>query len=145
MMPCSFCPHLVSVQSHLLVSPYHHTIHLTKIILGSVIFLTIYLSYITWELLIVPSGNSYHTSIMLVGRFFWIRFIFTESVPLIVSPTYSIYDASKRQNRFCLCLLSAVICNNAYAYLWLFDYLQDGKLYMLVHLQKCFSSIEITE
>ena len=28
-----------------------------------------YLSYITWKLLTVPSGNSYHTNITLVGRF----------------------------------------------------------------------------
>ena len=31
------------------------------------------LSYVILEPLIVPSGNSYLTSIMLAGRFFWIR------------------------------------------------------------------------
>ena len=36
-----------------------------------------YLSYITWEPLMVLSRNLYCTNITLVSRFFWIRFIHT--------------------------------------------------------------------
>ena len=64
MMPCSSHPHLVGVESLLLEGPYLHTKHLTVIRLGYLIFN--YLSYVMWEPLIVPSGNSYHTSILLV-------------------------------------------------------------------------------
>ena len=74
-----------------------------------------YLLYIIWEPLIVPSVNLYHTSITLVGRFFQIRVMCTELVTLIISPIFSIFGAFRRQNRFCLYLLSAVICNNTYA------------------------------
>ena len=49
-----------------------------------------YLSYVIFEQLIVQSGNSYRTSIMLAGRFSWICIMCTELVTLIVSPMYSV-------------------------------------------------------
>ena len=48
------------------------------------------LLYIILELLIVPSGNLYLTSIMLASRFFWIQVICTDSVTLIVSLMYNV-------------------------------------------------------
>ena len=83
-----------------------------------------YLSYAMWDPLMDLSGNLYCSSITLVGRFFWIRIMCTESVTLIVNPMYNIRGAHRRQNRFCLSLPSAVICNNTYAQLWLFGYIQ---------------------
>ena len=83
-----------------------------------------YLSYIMWGLLIITSGNSYCTNIELFGRFFWICFMCSEPVTLIVSLMYSIYDAFSRWNIFCSYLLSAVICSKTYIYSWLFDYVQ---------------------
>ena len=83
-----------------------------------------YISYAVWELLIVPSGNSYCTSIILLSRSFWICFMCTESVTLIISPMYSICDASRRWNRFCSWLMSAVIGSKTIEHLWLFGYIQ---------------------
>ena len=55
-----------------------------------------YFSYIMWELLMVPLGNSYRASIILFGRSFWIRFMCTESVTLIVSPMHNACGAFKK-------------------------------------------------
>ena len=83
-----------------------------------------YFSYIMWEVLIVPSRDLYCTSIILVGRFFWIHFMYIESVTLIISPMNNVCGASRRRNRFYLCLLSAVIHNKTYVHSWLFGYIQ---------------------
>ena len=83
-----------------------------------------YLSYCTWELQMVPSGNSYYNNIMWVGKFFWISFICTQSVTLIIRLMYSIYSASRRWKRYYLCLLSAVLCNRTYTHSWPFGYIQ---------------------
>ena len=48
------------------------------------------LSYVILELLIVLSGNSYLTNMILVGRFFWIHIICSESVTLIFSLMYNV-------------------------------------------------------
>ena len=61
-----------------------------------------YLLYIIWELLIVPSRNSYHTSIILVSRFFrytsyvlsqWLRLSaqYTAFVVLLAGGTDSVH------------------------------------------------------
>ena len=82
--PCSSHPHLVSVKLHLLEDPCLCKVHLTEITWGYLMFYFFF--YVTWELVMVLAGNSYYTSIMLVGRFFLICFMCTESVTLIVSP-----------------------------------------------------------
>ena len=69
MMPCSSHPHLVSVELLLLEGPYLHTIYLTEITWAMPDVFN-YLSCIMWEPLIVPSGNSYCTSIILLVDFF---------------------------------------------------------------------------
>ena len=76
----------------------------------------IYLLYIMWELLIVPSGHLYHIRIILVNRLFKICVMCTELVTLIINPMYSICGALRRRNKFCSCLLSVVIYSNTYAY-----------------------------
>ena len=83
-------------------------------------------SYVMWEPLIVPLGNSYCTSIILLCRFFLIHFMCTKSVTLIISLMYSVCGALRRQSRFCSCLLSAVIHNSTYAYSWLLGYILMG-------------------
>ena len=83
-----------------------------------------YLSYIILDPLMDPSGNSYLTSITLAGRFFWICIMCSTSVTCIVSPMYNVCGASRRQNRFCSCLLSAVVHSKTYVHLWLFSYIQ---------------------
>ena len=72
----------------------------------------------------VPLGNLYHTSIMLSIRFFWIYFMCTELVTLIVSPMYTIHSASRMWNRFYSCLPSPVIYNKTYVHSCLFGYVQ---------------------
>ena len=64
----------------------------------------------------VPSGNSYLTSMILAGRFFWIHVMGTELVTLIVSPMYNIYGAHRRWNRFCLCFPSAVVRSKTFVH-----------------------------
>ena len=83
-----------------------------------------YLLYVILDPLMDPSGNSYLTSIKLAGRFFWIHIICSTSVTCIVSPIYNVCGASRRQNRFCSCILSAVVLSKTYAHLWLFGYVQ---------------------
>ena len=83
-----------------------------------------YSLYITQELLMVPSENSQHTNITLVSRFFQIHFICTWSVTLIVRAIYSICSASKRWNRFCSCLPSAIVNSKAHTQFQLFGYIQ---------------------
>ena len=79
-----------------------------------------YLSYIMLDPLMDPSGNSYLTSITLASRFFWIRIMCSTSVTHIVSPMYNVCGASRRWNRFCSCLPSAVVRSKTYAHLMLF-------------------------
>ena len=75
-----------------------------------------YLSYIILDPLMDPSGNLYLTSIMLAGRFFWIHIMCSTSVTHIVSPMYNVCGASRRWNRFCSCLLSAVVRSKTYVH-----------------------------
>ena len=75
-----------------------------------------FLSYVILDSLMDASGNLYLTSIMLASRFFWIYVMCTELVTLIVSPMYNVCGAHRRQNRFCLCLTSAVVHSKTYAH-----------------------------
>ena len=79
------------------------------------------LLYVILEPLIVLSGNSYLTNVTLVGRFFWIHIMCTKSGSLIISPMYNNWGASRRQNRFYSCLLSAMVCSKIYVYSCLFS------------------------
>ena len=122
MIPCSFHPYLASVELLFLEGPYVYNISYRNNMGLPNVFN--FFSYIMWEPLLVLSGNLYCTSIALVGRFFWIQFMCTESVILIISPMYSVCNASKRRNRFCLCLPSAVIHNKTYECLFFSRYIQ---------------------
>ena len=64
-----------------------------------------------------PSGISFLTSIMLAGRFFWICIMCSTSVTHIVSPMYNVCGASRRWDRFCSCLPSAVVHSKTYVHL----------------------------
>ena len=103
-----------------------------------------YLLYVILDPLMDPSGNLYLTSIILASRFFWICIMCSTSVTHIISPMYNVCGASRRWNRFCLCLLSAVVHSKTYTCsfvtLWLFT---DGELCLLIHLWKCFSPTQI--
>ena len=76
-----------------------------------------YLLCIILDPLMDLSGNWYFTSIILAGRFFWICIMCSTSVAPIVSPMYNVCGDSKRRNRFCSCLPSAVVCSKTYAHL----------------------------
>ena len=87
-----------------------------------------YLSYVTCELLVVPSGNLYHTNIMLVSKFCLICFIYSQLVTLIFKPMYSVHSASRRQTDSVhafyqqLCIIKLNIHSSLSMYKWKITY-----------------------
>ena len=75
-----------------------------------------YLSNITYSLILLPSKNLYHISIVLGSILYYIWYMCNWAIIYIVRLMYNIWGAYKRYNKLCSSLALVFVYNNAYNY-----------------------------